>query len=225
MSKFRFVARMAPLLLLPLLFAGVTGAKAQSFSAYLGFGAATDSSNKQPLEGAGATNSNGVLITSPDIGPKLTGAFGTFGADFMWKPKLGFGGEYSWRLRQGPFAPQEQLTYRPAFYDFNVIYHPMGKGSRAVPEIQGGVGGVNTKFYFTQSGCLAGAIACSTLSQYFASSNHFQLHGSAGLRLYVKGNLYLRPQVDVHWVNNFTEFGSDFVPEYSVAIGYTFGER
>ena len=43
--------------------------------------------------------------------------------------------------------------------------------------------------------------------------------------MYVKGGLYLRPQVDVHWVNNFNEFGSDWVPEYTVAIGYTFGAR
>ena len=50
MFKFKFIARMAPLLLLPLLFGGITLAKAQSVSAYLGFGAATDSSNGQQLE-------------------------------------------------------------------------------------------------------------------------------------------------------------------------------
>jgi hypothetical protein len=143
----------------------------------------------------------------------------------MWKPQLGFGGEYSWRLSQGPFAPQEDVTYRPAFYDFNVIWHPIGKGSRVVPEIQGGVGGVNIKFYETESGCLSGSIACSTLSEYFASSNHFQVHFSGGIRLYVKGNLYIRPQVDLRYVTNFVEFGSGFVPEYSAVIGYTFGSR
>lgn len=225
MFKSRFVARMVPLLLLSLIVGAASGAKAQSFSAYLGFGAATNSSNQQQLEQFGAMDSNGNFITSPDIGPKMTGSFGVFGADFMWKPKLGFGGEYSWRLRQGPFAPQESLTYRPAFYDFNAIFHPISRESRVVPEFQGGIGGVNMKFYFTQSGCLAGSVACSTLSQYFASSNHFQIHGAAGVRFYVKGNLFLRPQVDVRWVNNFEEFGSDFVPEYTVAIGYTFGQR
>ena len=84
-----------------------------------------------------------------------------------------------------------------------------------MPEIQGGIGGENNKFYLTQSGCLSGSIACSTLSQYIASSNHFQVHFSGGVRLYVKGGLYLRPQVDVRWVNNFVEFGSDWVPEYT----------
>ncbi len=76
----------------------------------------------------------------------MTGTFGTFGADFMWKKHLGFGGEYSFRVSQGPFAPQEDVTYRPAFYDFNAIWHPI-EVARVVPEIQGGIGGVNTKFY------------------------------------------------------------------------------
>jgi hypothetical protein len=223
MFKFKCIARMAPLLLLPLLFGGITLAKAQSVSAYLGFGTATDSSNGQQLECSTTTAGCTTGVASPDIGPKLNGTFGVFGADFMWKPTLGFGGEYSWRLSQGAFAPQEDVTYRPSFYDFNVIWHPIGKGSRVVPEIQGGIGGANIKFYETESGCVASGIGCETLSQYFASSNHFQVHFSGGVRLYVKGGLYIRPQVDVHWVNNLVEFGSDWVPEYTVAVGYTFG--
>jgi hypothetical protein len=155
----------------------------------------------------------------------MTGSFGIFGADFMWKPKLGFGGEYSWRFDQGPFAPQLGLTYRPSFYDFNVIWHPLGKSPRVVPEIQGGIGGVNIKFYESQSGCLSGSIGCSTVSQYYASDNHFQVHFSGGVRLYVKGGIYLRPQVDLRYVPNLNEFGSDFVPEYDVVLGYTFGEH
>jgi hypothetical protein len=224
MFKFKHVVRTAPLLLLPLLFGGVTMAKAQSVSGYFGFGAATDSSNGQQLECSDSSEDCESGIANPDVGPKLTGSFGTVGADFMWKKHLGFGGEYSWRLRQGPFAPQEGVTYRPGFYDFNAIWHPIN-AARVVPEIQGGIGGVNTKFYETETGCLSGSIACSTLSEYFTSSNHFQVHLSGGVRFYVRGGLYVRPQVDVRWVNNFVEFGSDFVPEYSVVIGYTFGSR
>src|SRR5579871_1659259 len=156
MLKFKRVARTAPLLLL-LVFGGVNLAKAQGVSAYLGFGSATDSSNKQQLENVGDPGVNGS-ITNPNAGRKLTGLFGTFGADFMWKPHFGFGGEYSWRVRQGSFAPQEDVTYRPAFYDFNAIWHPIARGSRVVPEIQGGIGGANIKFYETQTGCLSGSI-------------------------------------------------------------------
>jgi hypothetical protein len=224
MLKLKTVARVAPMLVL-LVFGGVNLAKAQGVSAYIGFGAATDSSNKQQLEPPGSQDFNGNFITNPDVAPKLTGTFGTFGADFMWKKHLGFGGEYSWRLSQGPFAPQEAVTYRLGFYDFNAIWHPLSGESRIVPEIQGGIGGANIKFYETESGCLAGAIACSTLSQYLTSSNHFALHFSGGVRIYVKGGIYLRPQFDGRWVNNFVEFGSGFVPEYTVAVGYTFGQH
>jgi hypothetical protein len=230
MFKFRFAARAVPLLLLPMLLGGATLAKAQGVSAYFGFGAATDSSNGQELECNSTVNpltcgSPGVPF--PDKGPKMTGSFGTFGADFMWKKHLGFGGEYSWRLRQGPFAPQAfpvPVTYRPSFYDFNVIWHPISV-VRVVPEIQGGIGGENTKFYQTVSGCLLNGTGCATVSQYATSSNFFQLHFSGGVRFYVKGSLYLRPQVDVHWVNGFNEFGSGLVPEYSVVFGYTLGGR
>ena len=81
---------------------------------------------------------------------------------------------------------------------------------------------MDLKFYETQTQCALPGV-CTTLNQYIASSNHFQLHFSGGVRLYIKPSIYIRPQVDVHWVNNFQEFGSSWVPEYSVAIGYSFG--
>ena len=201
------------LLLYVMLYAGVSLASAQGFSAYIGFGGAHDSSNNQTLDSLG------------DVGPTLNGAFGTFGADYMWKSYLGFGGEYSWRLSQGFYAPMEDVKYRPDFYDFNAVIHPLPKGSRVVPEFQGGIGGSSTKFYESASGCALSVTACSTVNEYLTSSNHFQVHFSAGVRLYLKGNVYVRPQLDVHYVNNFVEFGSDWVPEYTISLGYTFGEH
>ena len=230
MLKFKVVARTAPLLLL-LVLGGVNLAKAQGFSPYLGFGTAFDSSNGQDLE-CSPSNPNAdnpsicpVVLTNPDVGPKMTGLFGVFGADYMWKPTLGFGGEYSWRTHPGPFAPQEAITFRPAFYDFNAIWHPIGKGSRVVPEIQGGIGGAHTKFYETGTGCVAGNIGCTTVNEYIDSSNHFAVHFSGGIRFYFKGGFYLRPQFDGRYVPHFVEFGSDFVPEVTVALGYTFGSH
>lgn len=226
MLKFKTIARTVPLLLV-LVLGGVNLAKAQGVSAFIGFGAATDSSNNTQLEPVGSQNPiTGAFITNPDIGPTMNGAFGVFGADFMWKQHLGFGGEYSWRLAQENYAPQVDLTVRPAFYDFNVIFHPLAGGHKVVPEIQGGIGGANLKFYETASGCLVNSnIGCSTISEYASSSNHFQVHFSGGVRFYIKGGIYVRPQFDGRWVSNFVEFGSDFVPEYTVAVGYTFGSH
>jgi hypothetical protein len=45
------------------------------------------------------------------------------------------------------------------------------------------------------------------------------------VRFYVKDNVFIRPQVDVHWVKNLFQFGSNWVPEYGAAIGYSFGRK
>ncbi len=209
----KLMMRIAPLFVI-LLFGGVNLAHAQGVSAYFGMGTATDKSNGQEVD-----------PPLGDIGPRMGGLFGKFGADFMFRPKLGFGAEYTFKFSQGNYAGQEGLNYRPTFYDFNAIYHPLtGTGRRVVPELQGGLGGVDLKFYATGQSCITTNV-CQNLSQYLQSSNHFQLHGGAGVRLYVRGGIYVRPQIDIHWVHHLNEFGSDWVPEYGVAIGYTFGGR
>ena len=207
----KFMLRILPLLLI-MPFAGARVANAQGLSAYFGLGSATDSANHQTLDSFG------------DVGPKMGGVFGTVGADFMVRPNFGLGAEYSFRGTQDDYAPQVGVKYRPVFYDFNGIWHPVASKSRVVPEIQAGVGGANLKFYENATQCAIAGV-CTTLNQYIASSNHFQLHVSGGVRLYVTPSVYIRPQFDAHWVNNFQEFGRSWVPQYSVAVGYTFGQR
>jgi hypothetical protein len=52
------------------------------------------------------------------------------------------------------------------------------------------------------------------------------VHGAVGVKLYVKGNIFIKPQFDIHYVTHLTDqFGRDWVPQYTVAVGYTFGER
>jgi hypothetical protein len=91
-----------------------------------------------------------------------------------------------------------------------------------VPEFQAGLGGANLRFYQNQSFCDSFG-GCSTSNSYLESSNHFQLHFSGGVRFYVKDGFFIRPQIDGRYINNFFQFGSNWVPEYSMAIGYTFG--
>jgi hypothetical protein len=54
-------------------------------------------------------------------------------------------------------------------------------------------------------------------------STHFQVHMGVAARFYVADHIFLRPAVDVHYVNNFSEFGSNWVPQYSIGVGYGFG--
>ena len=37
-------------------------------------------------------------------------------------------------------------------------------------------------------------------------------------------HVYVQPKVDVHYVHNFFQFGTNWVPQYGVNVGYRFGE-
>jgi hypothetical protein len=152
----------------------------------------------------------------------MGGAFGKAGADFMLTPYFGIGGEADFRFSQGAYAG---LTYRPTFYDFNAIWMPTAHHvKRVVPELQAGLGGVNLRFYQSNGYCDPFA-GCSNNNFFVESSNHFQVHMEAGVRFYVTPHIFLRPQVDARWVNNFFQFGSDWVPEYGASVGWSFGEH
>jgi len=201
--------RVFPLLMV-LLFGSVQFAKAQNASVYFGLGSVHDGSNGQSID----TFGDGTLFNTPS----MVGLFETIGGDVMFKPHLGVGFETSFRS-QSAYAG---LNYRPLLYDFNAVYEPLPDSGRIVPEFQAGLGGVNLRFYYNQSSCDAFG-GCSSSNQYVESSNHFQLHFGGGVNLYFHGGFFVRPQIDVHWVNNYFQFGSDWVPAYSAAIGYTFG--
>ena len=209
---FKFTYRtLLPLLVL--FFGGATLAHAQaSASGYFGMGTARDSSNGQIVDGT-------------NVAPSLGGVFISFGGDIMVKRSLGFGAEYSWRATRINYAPQVDVTARPIFYDFNAIWHPYTKHSKVIPEFQGGIGGADVKFYETQSGCVLGNSGCTTVNQYIASSDHFQVHMAGGVRIYLTSNIFIRPQVDVHYVRNYEEFGSNWAPQYMISVGYTSGEH
>ncbi len=196
--------RILPLFLV--LFFGVTNlAHAQGGSAYFGMGTAFDKST-----GTVDPFDFGTNITAP----KMTGLFGIFGGDAMFKPNLGVGVAISTRFGQAAYSG---LTYRPTFYDFNAVWQPWSPTKRVVPEFQGGVGGVKVSFYEPSNGLIGPSTGL------VGSSNHFQIHGSAGLRLYVTDHVYIRPQVDVHYVPNYIQFGRDTVLEATVSVGYSFG--
>ena len=220
MSK--LMLRTIPLLFL-LLLAGVRHASAQGVSAYFGVGSANDSAATSP--GCSPQfifdNITGVC----EAAPKMSGVFGVIGADFMIKAHFGFNSEYSFRFGQQSYLPNAGLNVRPGFYDFNAVYEPISGDQRIVPVVEGGIGGAKLSFYFNQQSCATPSI-CTSQSGYVASSNHFQLHGAVGVKLYVTSDMFIKPQFDIHWVDNFNQqYGRNFVPQYTVAIGYTFGRH
>ncbi len=121
-------------------------------------------------------------------------------------------------------APALTLQSRVTFYDFNGIFQPIST-KKAALQLIGGVGGANTKFYtnYVSSGSPLGS---SNFSQYASSANHFQVHGGAGVQVYLTDHVFVRPQIDIHYVPNFTEqFGRNTVVGGSVWLGYSIGDR
>jgi hypothetical protein len=212
------------LLLFLLSFFGVTSVRAQGLSAYFGLGSAFDNA------GTGTGCPSGDLFDdftgACEAGPTIGGVFGVFGADFMFRPHFGVNGEYAFRFAQANYLPDAGLNFRPAFYDFNAVWEPIsGAESRIQPVLEGGIGGARVDLYFNQTSCVTGI--CSNFSYPAGlNANHFQVHAAAGVKVYVSGNIFIKPQFDLHYVNNLNQqFGRNAVPQFTVAVGYTFGQR
>ena len=174
-----------------------------------------------------APSSNSLIDTfstgNPFTTPSLGGAFGKAGAGLMITPYFGIGAETDFRFSQGAYAG---VTYRPTFYDVNAIWMPTARRFKhVVPEIEGGLGGVNLRYYSPSQSYCSPFTGCSSSNYLFDSSNHLAVHISAGVRFYMTPHVFIRPQVDARYVNNFFQFGSNWVPEYGASIGYSFGER
>jgi hypothetical protein len=217
-----------------LLLGTLTSLRAQGLSPYFGLGSANapagTSVNAVTASGATVTCPPGQLFDSLtqacEAGPTIGGVFGVLGADFMWKSHLGFNGEYAFRFAQANYLPLGGLKFRPAFYDFNAVYQPIsGSDSRIVPLIVGGIGGARIALYQAQTVSVTGIT--STFSYPAGlNANHFQVHAGVGVKLYVKGSIFIKPQFDIHYVTHLTDqFGRNWVPRYTVAVGYSFGQH
>jgi hypothetical protein len=206
-------------------------ADAQSgFDVNVGFGAAQD----KALGSVDLNTLTSCLPSSVACGntPKLSGFMLGFGGNLMLWKHFGIGGEVSLQpARQDYLTFQQQslgtfgdkLQDRVTLWDINGIFQPVST-KRAALQLVGGIGGANVKFYeqLTSSSAVLGN---SNQSQFFGSANHFQVHGGVGVQLYVTDHIFVRPQFDVHYVNNFSQFGRNLVTQEMVWLGYSFGDR
>jgi opacity protein-like surface antigen len=221
----RQISRYLPIFLL---LVGAQFASAQgAFDAYVGLGAAHVNSNGAGIDGLQSpTNAFGSCdITSSDPYCQktgaLTGLFMTFGGDVMFQKHLGFGANVSIQPVKQDYGP---MQYRQTFYDFDGIYAPLVK-KRVSFRVEGGIGGANTGFSYSQSSCVGTAV-CNSSAQSIGSASHFQVHAGVGIQFSVTDHIFIRPQFDYHYVPNLTQqFGSNSVPQGTIFIGYNFGEK
>jgi opacity protein-like surface antigen len=220
----RRICRYLPLSLLLVCaqFATAQGA----FDAYVGLGAAHVKSNGSGIDNLNSTNAFGACdITSGDQYCQKTGAlsglFMTFGGDVMVQKHYGFGANVSLQPVKQDYGPMQD---RQMFYDFDGIYAPLAT-KRVSLRLEGGIGGANTSFSYSQNSCVGTAV-CSNSAQSIGSSSHFQIHAGVGIQFNVTEHVFIRPQFDYHYVPNLTQqFGSNSVPAGTVFIGYNFGEK
>jgi hypothetical protein len=205
-----------------------TFANAQSgFDIGIGFGASQAPASKTGID----LNLNACTIGSTDCQktPSLNSFMMGFRGELIAWGRFGVGAEYNFEPAKKDyvtFPAQNNFSYalksRVGFYDFNAIVVP-AKTERFMLKTQAGIGGANIRFY--ESGTSTSAlVGTQRYTQYFGSSNHFQVHGGIGAQIYpTGGNWWIRPEFDVHWVHNLQQFGRSSVLRYSVWLGYTLG--
>ncbi len=142
------------------------------------------------------------------------GAYPTFSGDVLLAHHLGINGEVSWRARQALY--QDFQPFRPLFYDFNGIWAPPIT-QKFQPELMAGIGAESLRFYQPTFVCSAFG-GCTN----YTSTSHFMGHIGGGLRLYVLGNVFVRPEAHLYLIHNNVEFAGPRANSVGLSIGYSF---
>jgi len=211
---------------LPLLFCPLLAHAQSALDVNINFGTAWNSASGAGIDNVNSPNFLGGCV--PGSGDpfcqatsKLSGFFLGFGGDIMFRQHFGAGAEVNFQPVHQDYGP---IKSRQTFVDVNGIYEPL-VSKRAIVQLQAGIGSASTGFIFSQSGCVGTAL-CTTQSSALGSSTHFQVHLGAGLQIPIKERFFIRPQFDIHYVPNFTDqYGSNWAPEATLAVGYHFGEH
>lgn len=225
---------------LPLVVAGafaVPVASAQStFDFNMGFGAFQDSASSNGVDINPVTGIVFACTPATDSTCVATSKLNAFALGFggsliLWK-HFGVGADVNFQPAKQTYATFQQqivsqqqpgiaLQSRMTLYDFDGIAVPV-RTKKVALQIRGGIGGANLKFYYNQSqtDALSGS---SNFSQYFESANHFQVHGGLGVQIYLTDHFFVRPEFNVHWVNNLSQFGRDIITQETLWVGYSFG--
>lgn len=203
LRKLSFFAAICTVLLM------VSAAHAQRFD--VAFGAST----------VMAKGTTGSLVTG-DLAQTIGGGtFLNFGGTLLLKKNFGFGGEVAWRAKQNLYGGYQ--PFRPIFYDFNGVYAPM-IGKHAGVDLMAGIGAETARFYTPTFTC--GFTGCTN----YVSQTHFMGHFGGGVRLYVSGHFFVRPEAHLYLVHNNVlssssnlPFSSNYATRVGVSIGYSLG--
>lgn len=190
-------------------------ASAQQGDAYIGGGTMLSSSASAPL--IPGTNC-GLNSSGNAVCPEKGGTYLNLGADVIFKRRIGAAFDINWKASQGAFGGPGGQPYRPLLFTFNGVFQPRLSKKTGL-DLFGGIGWQSTRFYGYQP-----TSNCVYFGACYTSSNHFLVDVGAGLRYYVWGHVFVRPEVRVfHILNNGDNFTSDNVFRVGASIGYTIG--
>jgi hypothetical protein len=182
-----------------------TLAQGQQADAMIGFGT---------IISPGADECNATTFTCPEKG----GLYTNIGGDVIFHKRLGFGFDAAWKATQGAYGGSGGQPFRPILFDINGVYQPR-LNKKAGLDLMAGIGWQTTRFYGYQptSGCVYFG-AC------YLSSNHFLVDIGGGLRYYVWGHVFVRPEAHYYKIfNNTSDFTSGNIVRLGASIGYTIG--
>jgi hypothetical protein len=187
-----------------LILGGMTSASAQMFGAKgdIAFGFGT-------LISTPSANATGSYAPQSVGG----GLYPVFSVDFLLRHHLGVSGEMSWRGGQNLYEGYE--PFRPILYDINGIYSRRF-GKKIGVEGMAGIGAESVRFYNGSTNC--NFITCTD----YTSSNHFMGHVGGGVKLYVHGNFFVRPEVHLYLIQGNNLFSSGRAERVGASIGYSF---
>jgi hypothetical protein len=163
--------------------------------------------------GGNALLSSGSCASASGLCPEKGGFYPSVSADVVFHPRIGFNIETTWRGSQGSYSGQ---PFRPILTDFNALYQP-NLSKKVGLDVMGGVGWQSTRFYLPYC---TNSFSCNN----FDSTRHFLVDVGGGLRYYVWGNLFVRPEVHYYFIQNNTDaFSNGNVYRVGASIGYTIG--
>ncbi len=142
------------------------------------------------------------------------GTYLSVNGDYTPWHNFGIGGEVSWRASQNLYLGYQ--PYRPIFYSANAVYAPK-IGKHFGVDLLAGIGAESLHFYTPYYQC--NGFTCTN----YESSNHFMGVFGGGLKAYVHGGIFVRPEVRLYVIHNNVEFNSGTPVRAGVSIGYTFG--
>ncbi len=163
--------------------------------------------------GMGTLMSPGSCNAATVLCPEKGGLYPSISADVIFHRRIGVEFETTWRASQGIDNGQ---PYRPIIVDFNAMYQPK-LGKKLGLDLIGGGGLQTTRAYLPYC---TDQFTCNN----FTSSHHFLVDAGAGLRYYVWGHVFVRPEIHYYNViHNTNDFTSNSIIHVGASIGYTIG--